>query len=113
MGNKYCINCNSDNIECIGTQNNVSHYKCNDCGEIATDEDFSYLSNFKEIVSTPREIAEESVYYDERSVSVVAIGPMQSAVAYWTSPYVNKHYLTREKAVEATIVALNNKLNRN
>ena len=113
MGNKYCINCNSDNVECIGTQNNVSHYKCNDCGEIATDEGFSYLSNFKEIVSTPREIAEESVYYDERSVSVVPIGYKKSAVAYWTSPYINMHFLRREQAVEATIIALNNKLNRN
>lgn len=113
MSEKYCINCNSDNVEEIGVINNVTHYKCNDCGEECDSETYSYLKNFKDVVSTPYDIAEESVYYDERSVSVVSIGYKKSAIAYWTSPYLNQHYLTREKAIEATVIELNKKLNIN
>ena len=113
MSKKYCINCNSDNVEEIGVINNVTHYKCNDCGEEGDSEIYSYLKNFKDVVPTPYDIAEESVYYDERSVSVVSIGYKQSAIAYWTSPYLNCHYLTREKAIEATVIELNKKLNIN
>lgn len=113
MNKKYCKNCNSNNVECIGVKNNITHYKCNDCGEVGSEDSFSYLSNFNEVINTPYELAEKSVYYDERSVSVVSIGFMQSAIAYWTSPYLNRHYLTREKAIEATVIELNKKLNIN
>ena len=102
MSKRICKNCGSIDIRTTKYSDGGKCYVCNDCCSIGVSDVFPEYTVFNRLTSSPEVLAEKLVYH------IYLTDCLQRKRSYWRSTFFpcNK-FLTKEKAIAATVEELN------
>lgn len=103
MSNRICGRCKSSVV--VPWNNVKDFYKCMNCSAMGYAEKFPEKTLFDRITASPEVLAEKLVYCEKWTIT--SEHPEKGKEhEYWSTPFVDDLYPTKEQAIAATVEKL-------